>query len=161
MTLTALKRDLYVGRNVVIEWAHDNNSLVGKIGIITHVQGNAVVIDRQDKKRSWLCFPPASLIDYNGDIFTIYEAGKRELTDKEAEAIRTKPSNLPENAKQLEVDMLTDGSTMFRRDKAHFEILGMEYLFCGHKSKGKRYSQGKVIDDAIKGEKTLCYKILK
>ena len=99
-SLADLKKDLCIGTKVKRLFGPKNN---GDILTVTRTQSNGLWFNK-----SWLDFPPASLLDYDGKIISIYEPGNRSLTTEEQRII----DNRPIDKKQSEIDMLSDGSTM-------------------------------------------------
>jgi hypothetical protein len=146
------------------EWERPTKSLVGVERYVVKVKSNGVEFnpDKDATRGSFLDYPKATLCDFDGENFTIYNPALRELTAEEQNIMDTMPSKLPENAQQMENDMLTDGSTMFYRDNKHCQEAGMEYLR-GHETiRGMRYSYNdkKVLDDNCRGTISMRYKIL-
>ena len=82
------------------------------------------------------------------------------LTQEQA-ILDNEPSRRLENAKQVEIDMLSDGSQMFYADKRYLKEMDSEYLG-GHETvRGLRYdwNEKKVRNDNMKGECILTYKL--
>lgn len=118
---------------------------------------------------SWLDLPKASLveIEWDGENGTMkcYDAGTRDLDDKEKEALAEwkKITETPEYQQKAEMDMMTDTSMTYWQEKAFWEDKGMRYMFHEY-SQGKkrvpnydkRDAQGKptdeIRDDSIKGK---------
>jgi len=124
---------------------------------VKRVQSNAVVLDKNGKD-SFLEFPPASLVEFDGKRFTFYAVGYRPLTAEERAIV----DGEPKDAKQDEIDVLSDGSTMYYRRKRYYAEKDADYLFAGH-GKGKRlYHEGdkRVIrDPAVQGRPELVYEL--
>lgn len=132
--------------------------------VVAQVQSNAVkfkVAGTDGNERdSWLEFPKASLLEFDGRNVRIYSSGLRDLTDEERRLVEKEPKD----AEQDRVDMMTDGSTMFYRRKAYYRSVGKEYLFGGSKpEKGMLLTwQGgerKIRDDKVKGDVSLEYEV--
>lgn len=169
-TLADLKRDLKVGTKVVMTYHYWNdseriNKLLNQDRYVVKVKSNGVEFNenKDATKGSFLDFPKATLLEYIDDTFTIYDTGTRPLTPKEQEVYDNMPSHRPENKEQCEIDMMSDGSTMFYRDNQWCKDNNMEYLR-GHETvRGLRFDWNtkQIKDDTIKGEKMMVYKIIK
>ena len=164
ITLADLKRYLNKGATIVQIFNSSSQRNIGKKREVVKVQTNGVyLIDpdgpkaeiyRQKGKGSWLDFPKASLLELTEKGFKIYDQGKRDFTEQEKEIMK----NRPEDSEQEKNDILTDGSTMFRRRKRYFKEKGFEYLFRGTKDKRiDSRDRNKIIDSAVKGELILEY----
>jgi hypothetical protein len=107
--------------------------------------------------KSWLDFPAASLLEYDGKVISIYESGNRPLTAEEQAII----DGMPKDQKQSEIDMLTDGSTMYHREKRYFAEQDAEWYW-GKWHKVKRYSSrdNTIYDKKAKGALSLQYEIV-
>jgi len=165
-TLAELKREAKTGKlsGELIYW-HGNeipNRLKGKRKIID-ANTVGVFFLNADGKKSELRVEAASLIDYDGEKLTTYRAGLREMNEEE-KAVMAEWGKIEETEKyqkQLNYDLLTDCSITFWQKKRFFEEKGFQYLFGSEFSKGKKrdYNTGLIIDNKIKGEKELEYKI--
>lgn len=160
-TLADLKRDLQKpGIKVVLKERFGKKEENGEARTICKIQTNSLCFFKADgKSKSWLDFPKATLLEYDGNTFKIFSPGKRELTDEE-QKIR---GNEPSDKQQEYIDAIGDGSTMFYRRKAYYREIGLNYLFGTGKESGKRltHENGKAVieDDSIKGEMILAYEI--
>jgi hypothetical protein len=156
-TFTDLKRALVPGAKLI---------LVERFGkpenqerIIKKVQTNAIAFDKNGTL-SWLPFPTASLVEFDGKRVTFYGQGLRELTEDEKRIL----DNQPSDPKQGEIDALSDGSTMFYRRQAYFRQQNSIHLTTYNKGKHLRYvrtEDGKdkpMIDDpTVRGKVELVY----
>jgi hypothetical protein len=90
---------------------------------------------------------------------SIYNEGERDLTAEEKAIM----DNEPKDAKQDEIDMMSDGSTMFYRRKYYYKEHDAEYLFVGGKQRGMRRNcnNNKIWDERVRGELSLKYEIKK
>jgi len=163
-TLADLKRDLSIGKQVtLIKADHPNHKMLNIPRYVVKTQGNGVMLspDKNATKGSFLDFPRASLLEYDGTTITIYEIGSREPSPQEQYILSQQPSRLEKNAKQCQIDVLTDGSTMFYADKEYFRGLGMEYLGGFEWKQGKKYdfSTNRIDDESIKGKVSLVYSL--
>lgn len=165
MTKAELLRKLQVGQGLIMthnSFGGGNNSLIGKTRYIVKKQTNGVYLneDKTATKGSFLELnAKASLFEANDQGFKIYEAGNRPLTDSEQRILANVPSKRPENQKQLEIDMLTDGSSMYWRDKAYYKENNAEYLHGTEYSRGMKYNYNTntVTDENVRGEVSLAY----
>lgn len=160
MTLAELKRKLDVGVNLTMVYHHWNESdRVHKLLNVTRpiVKKNTQGVWLElDGKKSFLDFPShASLVEANDKGFSMYEAGYRPLTAEE-QAIK---DNEPKDDKQSELDMMTDGSTMFYRRRAYYKEHNAEYLQGLEQQRGLYFDFNRklVRDCKIKGLKLLEY----
>ena len=85
---------------------------------------------------SWLDLPRASLVDitWDGEKGTLvaYAPGFRPLNEKELGALadwEREVASKEDYQKQLEIDLLSDGSCTYWQEKAYFEQKGLPYLF--------------------------------
>jgi hypothetical protein len=125
----------------------------------------AILIRTNDNKVSQLDIDNTNLIDISDNALIIYNSGFRELTNQEQEIMNIwkKIANEPDNQKQAETDLLTDGSTMFWKKKGFFTGLNAGYLLGHEKEKGEKYdfNTGKIRSDKVKGDKIMEYRIIK
>jgi hypothetical protein len=159
-TLADLKRKLQIGMRLTMIY---NSVRIKKLPLkreVINVQSNGIHFidptkDRSTQKRgSFLDFPKASLLEINEKGFKIFESGRRDLTKEEKGVI----ANEPRDAKQDEIDIMSDGSTMYWRRKRYYIEKGFEYLFNGDKNKRiDSNDRTKVIDSNVKGELSLEY----
>jgi Icc-related predicted phosphoesterase len=165
-TLSALKRKLKIGQGLKLVKYKDalvsNNNKLNVERFIIKTQGNGVYLN-QDKtalKGSFLEFPKASLFESTEKGFKIFEAGLRDLNETEKEVL----NNIPKDDKQAEIDILTDGSVMFYREKEYFKEKGFEYLFGGNSTtiRGLYFdtNNNKIRDDSLKGNVILEYEFI-
>jgi hypothetical protein len=154
-TLANLKKDMKLGS----KWR-----LIERFGqpedkerIVGHVQGNSIAFHKDDKpKGSWLAWPKASLLDYDGKTVKIYGPGKRPLTQEEQDVCDSWESQRDTKLELL--DIQTDGSSQWYRKMRYFEDRGMKYML-GTFSGPLRYSHKDhtIIDESIKGDVQLVY----
>ena len=162
-TLAELKRALAAGTQVtMIKCQYEHRNLnVPRYVVKTQSNGVQFALNKDDKKGSFFDYPKASLLEFIDDTFTVYTTGSRPLTAQEQSILNNQPSKRAENQKQVETDMLTDGSSMFYADKRYFNDLDAEYLN-GHETvKGLRYDRNNknILDESIKGEALYSYRI--
>lgn len=164
-TLAQLKRDMQKGTKVTLTaCAYATHKFMNVERYVVKVQGNGVYLneDKDATSGSFMDFPSkATLTEYIDDTFTIYEAGKRELTPEERTVLDSRPSKRPSNEKQCEIDIMSDGSQMFYADKRHMRENNMEHLNGFETVRGLRYdfNTGLIDDEKIKGKMVLQYKI--
>ena len=165
-TLSDLKRDLSKGAKVAMTYnSFGKGALLGveRYVIKQNTVGVVFNVDKNATKGSTLEYPKASLLTYDGDTFSVHEAGYRPLTAEEQRVYDNKPSYRPENQAVLEADLLGDGSQMYWADKRYLADNNMTYLD-GHRENGGLYydfNTKMIRDNSIKGEVTLTYKITK
>lgn len=122
---------------------------------IAKVQSNAIAFKKGDGL-SWLYLPPAARMEFTGRGFIIYAQGLRDLTPDEKEVL----DNVPKDPEQERIDALSDGSTMFYREKAYFKKYNMMHLTVYNKGRRLHYDKDnkpRIIDPLVKGEKELEY----
>lgn len=129
------------------------------------VKANSVSISVCDisGKESSLYLPPASLVEYDEANLTIYNPGLRDLTPDEVAVMDewNKLASTDEARDQYYSDAMTDGTTMFYREKWFYQKNNMLYLMGLEKVCGKKldFESGKILDDKIKGSVLLKYKV--
>jgi hypothetical protein len=161
-TLADLKRYLKVG--TIVKMIHSDgptNRLLNKKRKVVAVQTNGVCFvdpDDTNSKKSFLEFPKASLIEITDKSFKIYTSGLRDLTTEEKK-IR---DNIPKDTKQEHIDLMTDGSTMYWREKKYYIRNNAEYLMGNKSEQGMRYdfNTSKIYDDNVKGDLSLEYEFI-
>jgi len=126
--------------------------------IVKKVQTNAVCFGKPPVNAdTWLYFDKASLTDVEGNRIKIYETGERSLTTEEVVCI----AGEPKDARQDEIDALSDGNQMFYRRKRYYEERGMGYLYIRENGKGRsQRNDGMVEDPKVKGKLLLEYEII-
>jgi hypothetical protein len=164
-TFADLKRDLIVGKTLTMTF----NSLEGssetikkRIGVarkILKTQTNGITLEFEEGsgKGSFLELPCASLIEYDGNTIRVYKYGKRDLTVREAEILANRPSERPENAEILRMDMLSDGNQCFWKDKKYYNDNDANWYWEWDKGLKYNMSENKMWDKKIKGELEMEY----
>lgn len=162
-TLAQLKRDLVIGTKVTLiksETMPDHRNLnVERFIIKTQGNGITLGLKKDDTKGSGMDYPKATGLEYIDDTFTLYTAGEREMTQQERDIIASAPSNRPENREQLEIEIMTDGSGLFYKDRAYYKEIDAQYLEGFETVRGLRRNQETILDDKVKGKIDLQYKI--
>ena len=159
-TLADFKRVLTPGREVILRTSFGQD--VNHHRKVDKLQSNAVKFITDEGKPRWLDLPKAAQLEFDGRIAKIYDVGLRDLTDEEKRII----ANEPRDPEQEKIDMLTDGSTMFHRQRKYYRSLGKEYLSGGSEpSQGMLLTHGagpepKIRDNKVKGELILVYEVL-
>ena len=164
-TLADLKRKLIIGTPITLIYARQglasNNKRLNLLRYVIKTQTNGIYLaeDKNATKGSFLELPKASLMDFTEGILSIYTTGLRDLTEEEKQII----ANQPKDEEQSRIDMISDGSTMFYREKAYFKEKNAEYLFLGNSKviMGLSFdsNNNKVRDETLKGDLDLKYKI--
>lgn len=156
-TLADLKRKLQIETCMTMVYNSLRNDKCPMKRKVMRVQNNGVsLIDPTNSmsKCSFLEFPKASLLEVNDKGFKIFEAGRRDLTKEEKSII----AHEPKDPKQDEIDLMSDGSTMYFRRKRYYIAKGYEYLFIGTRDKRiDSNDRTKVIDSSVKGKLSLEY----
>jgi len=156
-TLADFKRAMSLGTTVILK--ERDGKEVNEKRVVGKVQSNSLAFFKSEtnKSLSWLEWPKAPLLEFDGKVAKIYEPGKRELTAEEQKII----DGEPRDDEQDRIDMLSDGSTMFYRRKHYYKDSGYNYLFGTEKEKGKRmtwdYKKRMIVDDSVKGKLILVY----
>lgn len=164
-TLADLKRVLIPGiKLTLVEYIHgDHRALnIPRYIVKANTMGVQLNPDATATKGSFMDFPKkASLLTYEDDTFTIHLPGHRPLTADEQRVYDNQPSHLEENAEQCEIDVMTDSSQMYWRDKSYLKDNHMEYLGGSETIRGLHYDYNEkdIIDESLKGLVELKYKI--
>jgi len=89
MTLADLKRDATLGKiklELIERYGQTGETIPPRCrGIRKVIKTNSVemTLETTDGQKSYLRYPAAGLMEYDGEMLTIYQAGERELTDEE------------------------------------------------------------------------------
>jgi len=167
MALAALKRAMQVGKTVltlVESPIYKNSRNLGVPRVIVKKQTNGIFLgkNQNDLPGSFLELKNATLVECDGHELRIYLPGYRPLTEEEQRVFDNMPSKRQENAKLLEVDILTDGSSTYWMDKAWVKKHGMEYLM-HEKKRGMLIAYDgdapRILDEHIRGDLLFRYKI--
>lgn len=173
-TLADLKKALHVGAAVKMTGFYGDrdagenrrSKLLGIVRYVVKVNTTGVYLneDKAATKGSFLDWPKASLLEFDGKNIKIYQSGTRPLTEIEARIL----AGQPVDKEQSQQDMMTDGSTMFNRGKRYFtDVEGGKYYYlfgterqCGKRLTTDRATGQQVIDDDdCKGVIGLCYEL--
>ncbi|MCI9290285.1 MAG: hypothetical protein HFE32_00600 [Clostridia bacterium] len=167
-TLAELKREAKSG---ILEGKFIHHSQFGA-NLPKRLQGWRKLIDSNsvaiyfltsDGKKSELRLDKASLVDYDGQTLTIFNAGYRDLTEEEKYVMNVwkEKSSTSQFKAQEELDALSDGSSTYWAKVFYFRKVGYEYLMGFNKQRGMKYDtiMGKVQDDKIKGTICMQYQI--
>lgn len=163
-TLADLKRDLFVGRGITMTYNSIGKGAfldVERFIISKNTTGVKIGIEKDSKKGSFLDYPKAKLMAYDGVELNIFEAGYRHLTDEEKNIIDNVPSNRPENKERAIMEAMTDGSGLYWADKRYYKDLDSEYLAGYETVRGLKYDYNTkmVKDENLKGLMVLSYKL--
>lgn len=153
-TFTQLKKDLGAGVKIKVLYHSFRPEQEGHIKTITKTQTNGLYTtcpDDRDGKELWLDYPPsATLIEYDDNIFTFYDAGTRDLTDLEQEFLRQQ--------KKAWDDYPYDNP--YYTSLSIAKKLGVEYMVTSSATKRFDHNTQKVQDATARGEKLLSFEIL-
>lgn len=135
---------------------------------IGKVQSNGVYLINENGKKSFLELAKASLMEYTENELRIYNAGYREMTEKEKQVMQEweKIANTEDYKNQAQIDAMSDGSSTYYIEKRFFINKKMEYLM-GVSSGAKnlifsKYYNGEkecIRDESVKGEVILVYQV--
>lgn len=159
-TLAQLKRDAQNGNlflEIVERYGSADNireTMKGKRAV-TGANSVALFLKNSDGVESQLRFQAASLIEYTDETLTVYEPGKRDLTADEKAFL--------DEWQRVEKEYTEQNpySDTYWKMKFYFEKSPFQYLNGWDKVRGKRFERysGKVVDDSIKGDAFLRYKV--
>jgi len=154
-TKADLKRTLQIGTQLKrvynsLGWGSGRASQ-GSIGTVSKVQTNGVYLDGR-----WLDIPVASLIEFDGTSLKLYYPGLRDLSPTEQDII----DNRPRDPEQERMDLLTDGSTMYWRDKRYFSEKEANWYWGWNKGLRYDHNEKKMWDRKIKGDLQLEYEVI-
>lgn len=132
------------------------------------VQSNGLYLINENGDKSFLELAKASLMEYTGNELRVYNAGCREMTEKEKQVMKEweKISNTEDYKRQAQIDAMSDGSSTYYTEKRFFTNKKMEYLM-GVSNRAKnlifsKYHNGEkecIRDENVKGEVILIYKV--
>jgi len=140
-TFSQLKKDIKVGMKIRCVEHNIKPERVGLVGVVTKVQSNALARDIEGKD-NWLRYPnAATLVEYEDNKFSFYEAGYRNMTEEERE--------LREQMDKME----------YWQEKSFANKNNCEYLLGFEEKQGKKLSFNQrnmnlpcIRDNKIKGE---------
>ena len=159
MTLAQLKREANaqsISVEMIYRYGEEIPERLRGTRKATRANTVAVFFRNADGRESELSIKAASLIDYDGETLTIYEAGKREPNAEEKAILQEYEKAKAEHEK---TDPFSDGywhKVSFFNKHANFVYLNGFDTF-----RGKRYNyyDGTITDNAIKGAAIIKYKI--
>lgn len=113
-----------------------------------------IMLETENGLTSTLGFPPAKLIEYDGKFVTIFKPGERELTEQEQKVLAEWRRIEAEYEKQNPF-----GDTYWKM-KDYFKHCPCPWLSGFETVRGKKYNyKGKVVDNQVRGEPILKYRI--
>lgn len=128
---------------------------------VTKVSGNDLYLEG-----SAFSIQPASLLDFVDNTIVQYYPGEREMNEEEKKVMDewASISSTEDYKKQAAIDIMTDSSTTYWRQKAFFQSKSMEYLFL-ETVRGCRISNTSfaedgynlIIDNKVKGKVASVY----
>jgi hypothetical protein len=166
-TLSDLKRDAKNGKidaKMVLRFGDTNipERLQGFRKVID-ANTNSIKFLTNEGKISSLEINYASLVEYDTERLTIYNAGFRELNEEENNILKEwkKIADTKEYKERSENDMMSDGSSTYWQKKGFFDKRGFSYLTGGSSQNGLKFDTCKnmIQDKAIKGEIELQYEL--
>lgn len=157
-TLAELKREANaqsISAEMIYRYGEEIPERLRGIRKATRANTVAVFFQNADGRESELSIKAASLIEYNGDTLTIYEAGKRELNAEERAILQEYEQT---RKRYEEENPFSNGYwfkvSFFNKAKPFDYLSGFETI------RGKRYNyDGTITDNAIKGNAIIKYKI--
>jgi len=161
MGLADLKRKLIKGTALkMIYNSFGKSNLIGvkRYVVKTNTKGVYLNLNPNEDKGSLLEYPRNSLLELTEKGFKIYEAGYRDLNEKE----KTILEHIPKDEKQQEIDLISDTNVMYYRKKMYLEQSGYAYLIGAHEKEGLYYdiNTNKIRDSNIKGDLDLEYEFI-
>lgn len=158
MTLAQLKREANaqsISAEMIYRYGEEIPERLRGIRKATRANTVAIFFQNADGRESELSIKAASLIDYDGETLTIYEAGKREPNTEEKAILQAYEKAKAEHEKN---NPFSDGYwhkvSFFNKNKDFQYLAGFETI------RGKRYNyDGTITDNAIKGAAIIKYKI--
>lgn len=125
----------------------------------------AVFFLNKDGKKSELRIGKASLVEYDGETLTVYNAGYRDLNADEQRVLDewAKIAGTDEYKERAHIDAQTDGSSTYYQKLRFFKNAGYEYLMGLEEQRGMKFdwNTGKVRDDKVKGSVCMRYELRK
>lgn len=128
---------------------------------VTKVSGDDLYLEG-----SAFSIQPASLLDFVDNTIVQYYPGEREMNEEEKKVMDewASISSTEDYKKQATIDIMTDSSTTYWRQKAFFQSKSMEYLFL-ETVRGCRISNTSfaedgynlIIDNKVKGKVASVY----
>ena len=167
MTLAQLKRDAKSGTlkaEMVYRYGEAIPERLTGVRDIIGANSVAIFFKNKDGNKSELRIKKAALVEYEKDRITLYSAGKRPLNAAE-KAVMDEWQQITETddyKKRSYNDAMTDGSSTYYQEKRFFCEKGYGYLMGLDYEKGCKYDfyTHMVIDESIKGEKEIEYRII-
>lgn len=160
MTLAQLKREANaqsISAEMIYRYGEEIPERLRGIRKATRANTVSVFFQNADGRESELSIKAASLIEYDGETLTIYEAGTRELTEEETRILnKANAERAAYEAKYPYSESYFIAPNYIKRNYPDFEYLA------GYETKrGKRYNQhnNTITDNAIKGAAIIKYKI--
>lgn len=124
---------------------------------------NSITLLNGEGHESKLYIDCASLVYYDNNSLTIYNAGLRELTAEEQRIVDgwKAKSSTKDFQERMWADAMTDGSSTYWAEVAYFGKNNAMYLMGTEWERGCKYdyNTGKVYDKKIKGNVQLQYEI--
>lgn len=162
MTLADFKRDASGGR-IKLEMVERYGSQIGNaipercrgIRSIKSVNTVGIVLETEDGLKSYLDFPPAKLIDYDGESLIIYDRGERDLTEQEQKILA--------DWRKIEDDYYRKNpyGNAYWKEKDYFKNCPCPWLAGYETVNGKYYdfNNGKILDNQVRGNAILKYRV--
>ena len=160
-TLADLKRDAKSGKirlELIERFGKTGDEIPERLRGIREVAGvNTVAINLRNAsgEESELRFGRASLIEYRGDMLTVYNSGYRPLTEEERAIVAG------EEAFREEFQRNNPYSEPYWAIKKYYKDSSCPWMAGFETVRGKHYQRGedRVRDDAVRGEVVLRYRV--
>lgn len=152
-TLAQLKRDLKVGTQLKVVYHDVRPEQIGNIKTISKTQSNGIYTtcpELFNGRASWLELPPASLVEYSDNKFTIFDVGSRELNEQEKEFLNRKKEE--QQARPYDNPYYISLSIA--------KQMGIDYMATSTPNKRYNSYENKVYDSSIKGKKLFTFEIM-
>lgn len=160
MTLAQLKREANaqsISAEMIYRYGEEIPERLRGVRKAIRANTVAVFFQNADGCESELSIKAASLIDYDGETLTVYEAGKRAMTEQETRIF----NEANEERKRYEAKYPYSESYFIAAAFIRKNYPEFEYLTSHETKRGKRYNyDGTITDNAIKGAAIIKYRII-
>lgn len=133
--------------------------------LMKRASGNRLIFENADGRESDLKIERASLVDCDGEKLTVYHYGKRPLNEEERAIMDAwkKVTETEQYKKDSYYDAMTDCNLTYWQKKRFFSEKGHGYLMGFDFEKGRKldFNDGMIIDQNIRGDKIMEYRIIK
>ena len=160
-TLAELKRDAKSGKISfeLMEWfgkvAEQIPERLRGIRTVSKVNTVGIYLRNGDGQESEMRFESANVVEYDGENLTLYRPGYRDLTDEEQNVLAKW------KAEQAAYEKRNPYGNSYWKMKEYFQKCACPWMEGFDMVRGKKYdfSTGKVIDNSVKGDAILKYRV--